>query len=419
LLLQRQQDFEGVRPVSFSVNTNANALSALYTLSLTQRSLAETQQHINSGYKIGSAKDNASTFSIAEGMRGDISALQAVGDSLNQGQSAVNVAASAAQSISDQVKLLIQKVQQAQDPTNNTQAIQDQIDSIVESIDSFAKAAQFNGVNLLNGAGPGLSVVSSLNRTSASTVAVVTTNVAEQNLTSLGLGISGLSVIGGSASQITQAAGLSFAIGDTITLATQNAAGNNINYVFEITDGTSALSTPTTTTTAPNAPAGTVAIPVVSDTSTDTPQQTLGKIYAAMRANGFAVTANDDGSFYVNAANGLTATPVITGTAAGNLTASTPVTGATAATSLVQQAMNRVTTALGALGTAQNELQAQGDFIVSLVNSLTTGVGNLVDADLAAESATLQALQTKQQLGIQALSIANQSASAVLALFKS
>jgi flagellin len=63
-------------------------------------------------------------------------------------------------------------------------------------------------------------------------------------------------------------------------------------------------------------------------------------------------------------------------------------------------------------------LQAQGDFVKSLTNSLTTGVGNLVDADLAEESAKLQALQTKQQLGIQALSIANQSSGAVLSLFR-
>ncbi|WP_255357068.1 flagellin, partial [Caulobacter sp. CCH9-E1] len=46
------------------------------------------------------------------------------------------------------------------------------------------------------------------------------------------------------------------------------------------------------------------------------------------------------------------------------------------------------------------------------------GVGNLVDADLAKESAKLQSLQTKQQLGVQALSIANQSTSSILSLFR-
>ncbi|HEY4031905.1 MAG TPA: flagellin, partial [Caulobacteraceae bacterium] len=51
-------------------------------------------------------------------------------------------------------------------------------------------------------------------------------------------------------------------------------------------------------------------------------------------------------------------------------------------------------------------------------DSLQTGISNLVDADMASESATLQALQTKQQLGIQALSIANQSTSTLLSLFR-
>ncbi len=57
-------------------------------------------------------------------------------------------------------------------------------------------------------------------------------------------------------------------------------------------------------------------------------------------------------------------------------------------------------------------------FIGKLQDSLEAGVGNLVDADLAKESARLQALQTKQQLGVQALSIANSSSSSLLSLFR-
>ena len=58
------------------------------------------------------------------------------------------------------------------------------------------------------------------------------------------------------------------------------------------------------------------------------------------------------------------------------------------------------------------------NFVSNLQDTLTTGIGNLVNADLAKESATLQALQTKQQLGIQALSIANSASSALLGLFR-
>ncbi len=80
--------------------------------------------------------------------------------------------------------------------------------------------------------------------------------------------------------------------------------------------------------------------------------------------------------------------------------------------------LTKVNTALTKLGTGSNALMDHQKFVSSLQNSLTTGISNLVDADMAAESAKLQALQTKQQLGVQALSIANQSTSIMLSLFR-
>ena len=80
--------------------------------------------------------------------------------------------------------------------------------------------------------------------------------------------------------------------------------------------------------------------------------------------------------------------------------------------------LTNVNTALTKLGTGSNALASHLKFVTSLQNSLTTGISNLVDADMAAESAKLQALQTKQQLGVQALSIANQSTSIMLSLFR-
>ena len=77
-----------------------------------------------------------------------------------------------------------------------------------------------------------------------------------------------------------------------------------------------------------------------------------------------------------------------------------------------------VDNALATLGTSSKALDTHLNFVSNLQDTLTTGVGNLVNADLAKESATLQALQTKQQLGIQALSIANSASSALLGLFR-
>jgi len=70
------------------------------------------------------------------------------------------------------------------------------------------------------------------------------------------------------------------------------------------------------------------------------------------------------------------------------------------------------------LGTGSKSLQSHLTFVGKLQDTLDAGIGNLVDADLAKESARLQALQTKQQLGIQALSIANQATAPLLSLFR-
>src|SRR5580658_6771906 len=94
------------------------------------------------------------------------------------------------------------------------------------------------------------------------------------------------------------------------------------------------------------------------------------------------------------------------------------VTAAGTVLSAVETSLANVDNSLAELGTASTSLDTHLNFVSNLQDTLTTGIGNLVDADLAKESATLQALQTKQQLGIQALSIANSSSSALLGLFR-
>jgi flagellin len=92
---------------------------------------------------------------------------------------------------------------------------------------------------------------------------------------------------------------------------------------------------------------------------------------------------------------------------------------------LAQQALTDLTAsianvnqALGNLGAQAKQITAHSSFISKLTDTLTAGVGNLVDADVAKESAHLQALQVQQQLGAQALSIANQAPQVILSLFK-
>ena len=80
--------------------------------------------------------------------------------------------------------------------------------------------------------------------------------------------------------------------------------------------------------------------------------------------------------------------------------------------------IQNVNQALGKLGSQAKQIDSHKDFVSKLTDTLQTGVGNLVDADLAKESAHLQALQVQQQLGTQALSIANQAPQMILQLFK-
>ena len=87
--------------MTFSINTNAGAMAALRTLSATQSALSKTQSHIESGFKVGSAKDDPSTFVIAQGMRGDIGGLKAVKEGLNFGKASINMASAAAKQVSD------------------------------------------------------------------------------------------------------------------------------------------------------------------------------------------------------------------------------------------------------------------------------------------------------------------------------
>ena len=96
----------------------------------------------------------------------------------------------------------------------------------------------------------------------------------------------------------------------------------------------------------------------------------------------------------------------------------TTLSGATAALDSLDNSITQLNSALGALGAQAKQITAHNGFVSKLADTLESGIGNLVDADLAKESARLQALQVQQQLGAQALSIANQSPQIILSLFQ-
>jgi flagellin len=272
-----------------SVNTNVGAMIALQNLSRTNSELGTVQNRINTGQKVSSAKDNGAIWAIAQGQRAEIGALNAVKDSLNRGQSAVDVSLAAGESVSDLLIQLKEKALAATDTSLSTSArsaLNEDFTSIRDQIATVVENASFNGVNLLDGTMTG--------------------------------GFQALANVAGS----------------TITISGED-----------------------------------------------------------MSLSGSIVT--------------LAATESIS-------TAST----ATAALAKVDASIANVSASLARLGTGSKSLGTHLNFVGKLQDTLEAGVGNLVDADLAKESARLQSLQTKQQLGVQALSIANSSTSILLGLFR-
>ena len=153
---------------NFSVLTNPQAASALLNLNRTNTSLGEAQERINTGLRIGSAKDDSATFAIALGMRSDIAGFKAIRENLSLGASTLGVASAGTNQIADQIKEIREKVVQASNNEQGRPLIQQSIDNAIEQIKNFVAASRFNGINIIDGdqdnAGKSYEVVSNIVR---------------------------------------------------------------------------------------------------------------------------------------------------------------------------------------------------------------------------------------------------------------
>lgn len=269
-----------------SVNTNVGAMIALQNLNQTNADLMTTQNRINTGKKVASAKDNGAIWAIAQNQRATSTSLDAVKESLQRSQSTVDVAIAGGEAVSDLLVQMKSKALAASDASLDAasrSALNDDFISLRDQIQKSVDNATFNGINMIKNAGTTIAALADDTGTSKLTVGA-------QDLSLTGIGLTGASI------------------------ATQTAAGTMI--------------------------------------------------------------------------------------------------------ATVNTAIANVSTALSKLGTGSKSLASHLTFIGKLQDSIDAGVGNLVDADLAKESAKLTSLQTKQQLGVQALSIANSSSQSLLSLFR-
>jgi flagellin len=399
-----------------SVNTNVGAMIALQSLNATNADLAMVQSRVNTGRKINNAKDNAAVWAIAQNQRGEVASYNAVRESLQRGQSAIDVGLSAGEGVSDLLNKMKQLALSASDKnldTSSRKAIETEYNSLARQITSTIQNASFNGVNLLDGTtilykalanskGTASIDVGGENltlRTTAATAASAVTATADLSAGYTTAGPVSFTVDAddagaGAATTINIAAGSYNAeqMVELINSQLKTAAGNNSKVSVELVAGSGAGSK------------------VLRFSST------------------FIGTASDIG---VSALAG-----VIGGAALSSTTAGTVATGGggilevqgnvtwdsnTNYALLIQQldsSIANVSSAVGRLGSGSKSMEGTLAFVNKLQDTIEAGIGNLVDADLAKESARLQALQTKQQLGVQALSIANQSSGMLLSLFR-
>lgn len=401
-----------------SILTNNGAMVALQTLKMVNSQLADTQNQISTGMKVSSAKDNAAVWAISKVMEADVSGFRAISDSLSLGESTVAVAREATETITDLLNQMKQKVVAAQGDNVDRAKINADVTALKNQIESVVSAAQFNGLNLVNGVTASTEVLASLDRDNSGGVSASSITVSGQDM-SIG-GYTANDVFSGSS------AGAS-TNGDTVALALDNGGGNE---QIEILENGAALVAGDKISL--SVAGHTVSYTVTADdaaatTTTDIIAVGLKNKIDALNITDLTVDY-DSGTagtldFTNNSGVDLTVSGQFTNVGSGGLGALDTVdvstgVGATSALATVESLINTSISAAAAFGSAEGRIATQAEFISSLTDSLRNGIGAMVDADMEEASARLQALQTQQQLAIQSLSIANQAPQSILSLFR-
>jgi flagellin len=295
-----------------SINTNVSAMTALQTLTQTNKALTETQNRISTGYRVNDASDNAAYWSIATTMRSDNKALGAVQDALGLGAATVDTAYTGVKAAIEVVDEIKAKLVTARGEGVDRAKIQTEIEQLQDQLSGIATSAVISGADnwlsvdsSASGYGATKSVVSSFTRSGgAVTIQTIDIDTSGMTLYDAGTGATEVGILDG----------------------------------FRDTTG-------------------------------------------AIGTTGFSIAALD-------------------------------------ISALTNSALSEMTDAATDLGSTKSRIGLQQDFVKNLMSAIDRGVGQLVDADMNEESVKLQALQVKQQLGIQALSIANSNGQSILSLFR-
>ncbi len=398
-----------------SILTNNGAMVALQSLKSINSDLGKTQSLISTGKNIASARDNAAVWSISKVMEADVKGFKGISDSLSLGESTVAVARKASETITKLLTDIKGKIISAQEANVDRAKIQTDVAALRDQINTVVGAAQFNGLNLVDGSQTTVNVLSSLDRDTAGAVAVSTISVNAQDLSTGNYTAANVFTAG--TASIVSAAGDTFVMSldagasDEITIAGTWAAGDKVTLKI---GSQTASYTVTANDAAATTPDDLVAIG-------------LKNAIDALGITGLTVDY-DSGTpgelaFTNGGTNDLSVSGQYTNAGAGGLGALSAIdvstsAGATAALGSIEGLLQTSIDAAAAFGSVEGRISTQNDFISGLSDALKSGIGSLVDADMEEASARLQALQVQQQLGIQSLSIANQAPQSILSLFR-
>lgn len=427
-----------------SILTNTGAMVALQTLKTINKGLTDVQGQISTGKKVGSAKDNSAVWAISTVMQSDVKGFKGISESLSLGTSTVAVARQAAETVTDLLTDIKGKIVASQEDNVDRAKIQTDIAALRGQITSVVGAAQFNGLNLVDGtqtnnntnAQVGVDVLASLDRDSSGGVTASSIGVNAQNLSqTAGLALTAVAATvgtdAGTAGVIDANDGGTNDSIEFTPLVFLDATGSNGGAVALAADAAgvdTAIATGIVEGDQISMTVGSVeGIYVVKEG--DTVASINGGLKNSLLAAG--LDGNDfelditsgTGLVITNNTNADVAFTQTNTRGTGGLAALAGIdvsTDAGAATALGQIETLLATSidAAAAFGSVQGRIEIQASFVSKLSDSLKGGIGALVDADLEEASARLQSLQVQQQLGIQALSIANQAPQSVLSLFR-
>ena len=381
------------------INTNVISLNAQRNLNSSQNALATTLQRLSSGLRINSAKDDAAGLAISERMTSQIRGLNQAARNANDGISMSQTAEGALGEIGNNLQRIRELAVQSRNASNSTSdraALNNEVQQAIAEIDRVASTTAFNGIKLLDG---------TFNNQSFQ----VGANVGETiDITSLVNAQS--SAMGSTTSTTANVAGVAATAFTAITAGDLTINGTSVGAVAA---GSDALTQGANIAAAINTVTNTTGVTATADATT-----------------GAVSLTNLSGTNTVIAFAGATASTAITGLTAATTTATTTTVngfagvdisskwGADVAIASMDSAMSALNAARADLGAYQNRFSSAISNLQTTSENLTASRSRIVDADFAAETATLSRNQVLQQAGTAMLAQANALPQSVLSLLR-